>query len=246
MQILTPTKTKKKLNPLILFGIISSSVWLFLSIIYLVQQMTWITFLALPLEEIGSYLGGVFSPLAFLWLVIGFFIQQSEILENARNIETQAQQSNLDNFLKMSEIIYQHLGVITGYIFMSCREEFEEASEVALDFEDIWSRSGTGDTGIFARNIIRYQIDPNGEPRDIAIILFSTEIRQRHSKNYKRVFENLLVDATQCDTTGSLNDALTNGTVWGILYKLICEKEAEASNQVEQTETSQMPEVDKP
>ena len=232
------TPTKKKLNSLIIFGIVSSSIWLFLSILYLVQQMSWDTFLTLSLEEIGSYLGGVFSPLAFLWLVIGFFIQQGEILENARNIETQAQHTNLDNFLKMSEIVYQHLGVITGYLFMSCREELEVVFEKALDIEDIWSRSGTGDTGIFARNIIRYQIDPEGETRDLSIIFFSTEIRQRHTSNFKRVFENLLVNAKLCDATGSLNDALTNGTVWGILYKLIAEKESEASIQ-QQSETIQ-------
>lgn len=33
----------------------------------------------MPLNELGDYLAGAFSPLAFLWLVYGYFMQNSEL-----------------------------------------------------------------------------------------------------------------------------------------------------------------------
>ena len=38
------------------------------------------------LEAVGSFLEGAFAPLAFLWLVIGLFIQQQELANNTEAI----------------------------------------------------------------------------------------------------------------------------------------------------------------
>jgi len=192
--------------------------------------MSWQQFLHLPLEQIGSYLGGVFSPLAFLWLVIGFFIQQQEIQENAESIRIQSQHTNLDNFLKMADVIYKHLGVISGFLYLSCREEMEAVLEEPLNIDDLWARAGTGDTALFARSIFRYKFDTNGNLRDMKKIFHSTPIRQRHTANYKNVFENLLGNAKLCDSTDDLENALLNGTAWGLLYKAIIEEESEPKN----------------
>jgi hypothetical protein len=47
---------------------------------------SWITQLrgGIALNEIGDFLGGVFAPLAFLWLVVGILQQQEEITQNTR------------------------------------------------------------------------------------------------------------------------------------------------------------------
>ena len=34
------------------------------------------------IDELGGFLEGAFAPLAFLWLVIGIFIQQKELADN--------------------------------------------------------------------------------------------------------------------------------------------------------------------
>ena len=44
----------------------------------------------LRLNELGDFLGGVSSPLAFLWLVLGFFQQSREIRLSGRALELQA------------------------------------------------------------------------------------------------------------------------------------------------------------
>lgn len=44
----------------------------------------------LKLNEIGDYLAGVFSPLAFFWLIYGYWMQNSELKLNRLSIERQA------------------------------------------------------------------------------------------------------------------------------------------------------------
>ena len=44
----------------------------------------------LRLNELGDFLGGVSSPLAFLWLVLGFFQQSREILLSCKALQLQA------------------------------------------------------------------------------------------------------------------------------------------------------------
>ena len=44
----------------------------------------------LALNELGDFLGGVSSPLAFLWLVLGFFQQSREIRLSSKALNLQA------------------------------------------------------------------------------------------------------------------------------------------------------------
>ena len=46
----------------------------------------------LRLNELGDFLGGVSSPLAFLWLVLGFFQQSREIRLSGKALQLQAQE----------------------------------------------------------------------------------------------------------------------------------------------------------
>jgi uncharacterized membrane protein YccC len=46
----------------------------------------------LKLNELGDFLGGVSSPLAFLWLVLGFFQQSREIRLSGKALHLQAQE----------------------------------------------------------------------------------------------------------------------------------------------------------
>ncbi len=46
----------------------------------------------LRLNELGDFLGGVSSPLAFLWLVLGFFQQSREIRLSNKALHLQAKE----------------------------------------------------------------------------------------------------------------------------------------------------------
>ena len=46
----------------------------------------------LALNELGDFLGGISSPLAFLWLVLGFFQQGREIRLSSKALHLQARE----------------------------------------------------------------------------------------------------------------------------------------------------------
>lgn len=49
-------------------------------------------FLKLELNALGDFLAGTFSPLALLWLVIGYFQQGDELRQNSRALHLQAEE----------------------------------------------------------------------------------------------------------------------------------------------------------
>ena len=59
----------------------------------------------LRLNELGDFLGGVSSPLAFLWLVLGFFQQSREIRLSSKALHLQAREMrrSVDEHRRLAE-----------------------------------------------------------------------------------------------------------------------------------------------
>ena len=59
----------------------------------------------LRLNELGDFLGGVSSPLAFLWLVLGFFQQGREIRLSSQALHLQAKEMkrSVDEHRRLAE-----------------------------------------------------------------------------------------------------------------------------------------------
>ena len=64
------------------FGVASTVFWLWLGLLYIAIVVGWSNFISQPADSLGGFLEGAFAPLAFLWLVIGFFLQQRELRQN--------------------------------------------------------------------------------------------------------------------------------------------------------------------
>lgn len=69
--------------------------WLYLGGSLLVFFLRWNEVRALELNELGDLLAGIFSPLAFLWLVLGYLQQGRELEQNTEALRLQAHELKL-------------------------------------------------------------------------------------------------------------------------------------------------------
>ena len=110
----------------IVFGLSITTIWISAGVYYLVVIVGSGNFVHLPTADIGSFLEGAFAPLAFLWLVIGHFMQQKEISSNTRAIKLQEKSarrlelhSRQDSYFKLLNLVQTQLGAIAGFHYMS-------------------------------------------------------------------------------------------------------------------------------
>lgn len=91
------------------------SVGVFLSFVYFVIITITLCFLKLNVmsswNELGDFLAGAFSPVAFLWLVLGYLQQQKELQLNTEALKLQADElkNSVDQYKKMVKIAQEQL-----------------------------------------------------------------------------------------------------------------------------------------
>ncbi len=212
----------------IAFGLAVTLCWISAGLVYLLGIVGWNNFVYLPTADIGSFLEGAFAPLAFLWLVIGHFMQQKEITANTRAISIQEKSarrlevhSQRDSYFKLHDLVQEQLGSIAAFHYMSVCGPTGTGEMTGEEFTDQRHRSVTGDTSFFIRKMIGLAVE-NREDRDkLHEIFYGTDIRRRHSDNFLRTFSKLLRNAEAVDTEDMVADALLNGSSAGLLYRVI-------------------------
>ena len=204
------------------FGLALTVFWLALGFVYIANVVGWVGFVRQGAPDLGSFLEGAFAPLAFLWLVIGFFLQQRQLTENTRAIERQyhalqksAEQAEIqaraiaanelharqDTFMDVARMVSTQLGVITGYLWMSSQGEKQGNAAIA----QLWTQLGGGDHGTFSRLMVALCFAGEESPQEL---FWSTPVRERHSKNLIKTFERLVAHAERCDPDGMIADAV--------------------------------------
>ncbi len=210
-------------------GLVVTLVWIGTGLVYLLGIVGWGNFVYLPTADIGSFLEGAFAPLAFLWLVIGHFMQQTEISANTRAIKLQEQSarrlelhSRQDSYFKLLSLVQEQLGGIAAFHYMSVAGPTGTGEITGEEFTEQRAVASTGDHAWFVRKMISFVINHREDPAAVHDILFGTEIRQRHSENFTHTFAKLLEQARAVDTEQMLEEALLNGSAQGLLYRIIC------------------------
>jgi len=180
-------------------------------------------------EAIGSFLEGAFAPLAFLWLVIGLFIQQRELANNSKAIRKASKQSEKqtaaiaatemnarqETFFKIKENVNHQLGGITGMLYSSSMGTVGSGEMTREETDASFKRIADGDCEVFARMFLgRSMIDH----ADLEGMFFGTEIRGRHTRNYIRTFERLRRLGRNCDVDGIIEETLMQ-SAFGLLYR---------------------------
>lgn len=210
------------------FGLGVTLVWISTGLLYLLQVVGWGNFVHLPTADIGSFLEGAFAPLAFLWLVIGHFMQQKEITANTRAISIQEKSarrlevhSQRDSYFKLSELVQEQLGTIAAFHYMSVCGPTGTGDITGEEFTEQRHRTATGDHSWFIRKMISLAVTNREDMKQLCEIFYGTDIRERHSENFARTFRKLLNNAEAVDTDDMVVDALLNGSAAGLLFRII-------------------------
>jgi len=223
-------------------GLVLTALWLGVGMLYIATSLGWTGFLRLPLGDLGDFLGGAFAPLAFLWLVLGLFLQQRELAANNFAIQRQfeimqrtADQAEIqtraiaanelharqDTFMDVAQLVMSQLEVIAGMLFISSQGTPGDGIVPDEEVDLMFARLSSGESSVFSRRMIllRVRLD---DPRQAWALFYGTPIRQQHCETYIRSFERLLRSAAACDPDGMIVDAM-NGNAQGRLYRLMCE-----------------------
>jgi len=229
----------QRIDRRIVLGLAITALWLALALAYVVAGVGWRAFLALPPSEIGSTLEGFVSPLAFLWLVLGLFLQQSELAQNSRALTLQSEalqhsalqaeiqaraihanemHARQDTFVDLARLVSRQLGVLSGLLYLSSQTVNSGGTVPPEKISEFWTQLGAGDNDVFVRGMLG--LGATLPPREGFDLFFSTPIRTRHSEAYIAAFARLLRAAESCDADGMIRDAIL-GDGSGRLYSLM-------------------------
>ncbi len=229
------------------FGLATTLFWLLLGFQYISGVVGWRVFIFQPAEAMGGFLEGAFAPLAFLWLVIGFFLQQRELSQNtkairaqyemmrrtAENAEVQARaitsnalHQRQETMLMVADRVAKQLGAVTGLLFMS--SQTLDAGGEATDEQvgEMWHRLGDGDPEVFSRQLLAAHF--RAQPESDFEIFYGTEIRARHSETIYSNFKRLMDAVEGCDPEGIIRDAI-RGSAHGRVFQFISDHRADPS-----------------
>lgn len=226
-------KTGRKRDWRIWLGIVITVIWLGGGAIYVIGVASNEAGQSLSPDAIGSFLEGAFAPLAFLWLVIGLFIQQQELANNSKAIRKASKQSEKqtaaiaatemnarqETFFKIKENVNHQLGSITGMLFASSVGPAGNGEMSRDQMDEAFKRIGDGDCEVFARMFLSRSIL---DGYDLPDMFYGTEIRTQHTTNYMRTFDRVRRLAQNCDVDGIIDDSLTNNA-FGLLYRRMME-----------------------
>ena len=210
-----------------------SILWLASGSWYVINVDQWSTNENFSMESVGSFLEGVFAPLAFLWLVLGLFIQQRELAKNTRELQRTSEQSakqthsiaatemnaRQETFFKIAESVKHQLGGISGMLYVSALGPTGSGAMSREQMDDHFARAANGDAEIFARRLISTSYEEEG---GLGVIFYGTELRGRHCANFVRTFERLRKLAKNCDVDGIIEDSLAQ-SAFGLLYARMIE-----------------------
>jgi hypothetical protein len=209
-------------------GLAFTLAWLGLGAWYIFGYSEWTAFMPHTAADLGDFLQGVFAPLAFLWLVLGHFLQQSEITANTRALELQELNtrriellSRRDSFFKLQGLVEQQLGSIISFLYISVEGPTGNGNMNWEQFGTERQLMDQGDRGLFIRRMMFLCVPLFSEPARLTELFYGTEIRTRHTTNFCVTFEKLMRAARDVDEDEMIEQALMQGSGMGRLYELI-------------------------
>jgi len=211
------------------FGLVVTFVWIGGGLWFVISSVAADPDQDLTLDVIGNFLEGAFAPLAFLWLVLGLFMQQRELANNTEMLRRTSEQSEQqtqaiaatemnarqETFFKIAESVRHQLAGITGMLFAGGLGPVGSQRYSREEIAEMFQKASAGDTEIFARQFMSMEYMEEG---GIGSLFYDTEIRRRHTRNFRRTFERLIELGMGCDVDGIIVDSMQQSG-FGLLYE---------------------------
>lgn len=216
-------------------GVVSTAAWLLGGLIYILAAGGW-GFWSQDAATIGGFLEGFFAPLAFLWLVVGLFIQQEELAETrnemrqsnvlsaqqAEAIDASAHTARQQAVFLIAENVRRQTGNLLGVI-LSNEGQIPEG-EMARH----WAAHAAGDHECFPRLCVMrndaFREENWGRIGTGAELFFGSEHHRSLTEEYIRSFRRLLHLALECDWEDAIRATITqtpHGMVYSSLLRLL-------------------------
>ena len=225
------TSSRRDRDPLIWLGVGLTTFWLAGGVAYVIYLGGWAAFLNLGTDALGGFFEGFFAPLAFLWLVIGLFIQQRELSLNTEAL----QQTNLNSskqtevleatelrarqsaFFQIAENVQRQTGNLVGLILQSLdpSEWNDQVNDQTIN--ESWLDHQRGDYERFP-SMVTLLIEGSGF--DVVVdpaLFYGTVARSQYTEEYIRSYRGLLQLAKECDQDGTITRTVTQ-TPHGQVY----------------------------
>jgi hypothetical protein len=213
-------------------GLILTFIWLVLGYAYVDVTVGWDQFRHLSADQVGNFLQGAFAPLAFLWLVIGYFLQQRELSQNTEVLRMSVQQAEIqsekmaanemharqETFLRVSQRVHQQLGTIAGFLYISSQAAGIDGTVTNEEQSRLFAQLSQGDAEVFSRRMLVAHLSVHSDEERFRLF-YGTPVRARHSNNFIYTFERLIARAKEVDPDGMICDALFS-TAHGLIYNI--------------------------
>jgi hypothetical protein len=217
---------------LLWLGVIVTILWVALGLSYIFGSIGWAEFSGLGADQLGGFLEGSFAPLAFLWLVIGYFLQREELRQNTEALRAQSKEIQLSveqlmiqsekmaqtelhsrqrTFLLVVDRIYTQLGTIAGLLFVSSQGVTGAKILSQEEVGELFARVSTRDTEVFGRRLLEthWSLATDAERYEL---FYGTPVRAKHANNFIYTFERMLQRAAEVDTDTIIRDSVAAST----------------------------------
>lgn len=197
----------------------------------------------LRLNDIGDFLSGVVAPLAFIWLVIGYFQQGAELSLNSRSLALQVkemqesvrQQSEQTAALIRSEahsrrdVLMRVVAFYTDLLASYACDLWRLVAEVEEDrIAQAWGRYSKGDRDIFFFGLTD-ALRPSSPALPSAIRSEEARLELTHmSEEYLRIYDAFVAELTRLDEAHVLREIYSSGDMK--IVKDLVEKLREAAS----------------
>ena len=229
-------------------GLALTAAWLLLGALYISTTIGWAEVGDLPADILGNFLEGAFAPLAFLWLVIGYFLQQRELEQNTEALRAQAveikhtaeqaiiqsermaaseQHARQEAFMRLANSVRNQLGAIAGLLYISSQGATGDGTVTPQEISKLFSVASAQDPEVFSRRLLETHLSENDPGRQFDLF-YGTTVRARHSNSFIYTFERLLKRAEEVDREDMLRESLMAGG-HGFVYRVMKRHQANAS-----------------